>query len=232
MLRPWFSTFSFLFKCCKSAFSHSSGHPRPREVQMQANYVQLCFYQPNVMKMRGGNCLFEDKTTMVLSLGQGAGQPHGAQPRVVEMSARGLLRTQNRAAGTQKRWLGPCWETLASLDPARGAGCPQYPQGYPGHSLFHTLPFPVAKRIRKSVLSPNTLLQTWAQGILVCSRGAVGCSGCYSTTCCHGLSRDHHWVKVLPGTAVLALWSLCTSLCKLSVLIVKFYPHAKNICFG
>lgn len=45
------------------------------------------------MKTRGSNCLFEDKTTMALSLGWGAGQPHGAQPRVVEVSARGLLRT-------------------------------------------------------------------------------------------------------------------------------------------
>lgn len=39
------------------------------------------------------------KTGMVLSPDRGAGQPHGAQPRgVVEMSAGGFLRTQNRVA--------------------------------------------------------------------------------------------------------------------------------------
>lgn len=100
-LRPWFP-----FKCCKSAFSYSTEHLRPREVQMQANYEQLCFYQLNVTKTRGGNCLFEDKIMMVLSPAWGVGQPHGAQPRVVEMSARGLLRTQNRVAGATEVMAG------------------------------------------------------------------------------------------------------------------------------
>lgn len=42
---------------------------------------------------------FRTKTRMVLSPGQGVGQPHITQPRVLEKSARGSLQTQSRAAG-------------------------------------------------------------------------------------------------------------------------------------
>lgn len=121
---------------------------------MQANYVQLCFFQPNVMKMRGGNCLFEDKTTMVLSLGQGAGQPHGAQPRVVEMSARGLLRTQNRAAGTTEGMAGSLLR-----DPGLPGSRPRgwlspIPAGVPGALLISYSAFPCGEEDQKISSQP------------------------------------------------------------------------------
>lgn len=57
--------------------------------------MQLCSHQLNVMKRRGGNCLFEDKDQDGSVTQPRRGTPHG----VVEMPARGLLRTQNQVAG-------------------------------------------------------------------------------------------------------------------------------------
>lgn len=124
------------------------------------------------------------------------------------MSAGGLLWAQIGWLVSQKRWMGLCWESLAALDPVWRVWVSPVPAGGPEHAIFHTPPFPTVKRINKSVLSLHTLLQTWAQAIPFCSRGAVGCLGCYSA-CCDGLRRDDPWVKVSPGTAALALWSVC-----------------------
>lgn len=100
---------------------------------------------------------FRTKTRMILSLGQGVGQPHSTQPRVMEKSARDSLQTRSRAAGATE---GMCGSLLR--DPGCSGshpGCPQYVLGVPGHSVFHTSPFSAMKGIRKSVVSSNILLQ-------------------------------------------------------------------------
>lgn len=106
---------------------------------------------------------FRTKTRMVLSPGQGVGQPHSTQPRVMEDSARGSVQTQSRAAAATEGMDGSLLR-----DPGCSGAHPGGPQcllGGPGHSLFCTSPFSATKGIRKSVLSSNTLLQTWAHGI-------------------------------------------------------------------
>lgn len=102
---------------------------------------------------------FVTKTRMGLSPSQGAGQPHSTQPRVLEKSARGSLQTQSSMAGATEGMDGSLLR-----DPGYSGSCPEG-QGVPSTPLFHTFPFYAKKGIRKSVLSSNTLLQTWVHGI-------------------------------------------------------------------
>lgn len=122
-------------------------------------------------------------------------------------------------------------ETLPALDSnSEGLGIPSTQRGTQGTPYFILSLLLHQRGSENQVLTHNTLLQTWAQGILLCSRGAVGCSMCYSVSR-DGLRRYHHWVKVLPGTSTLPLQTISIPLCKLSVLITKSYPHAKSISF-
>lgn len=198
---------------------------------MQANCVQLYFYQLNSMKKRGGSHLFGDKTTTILSPGRGVGQPQGTQPGVVETSARALPRTQSRVAGATEVMAGSLLR-----DPAcpgsrpEGLSVPSTCRG-PKALLISYSAFPCGEGDQKTSSQPSYATADLGPGNLLLQQRSVGCSGCY-TTCCHGLSRDRHWVTFLPGTAVLALRSICTSPRKLPAFIATSYLQAKNLGFG
>lgn len=67
---------------------------------MQANYVQLCSHQFNVMKTREGQLsLLRQRPGRFCHLAKVCGRCGAAQPRLVEMSAGGLLKGQNWVAG-------------------------------------------------------------------------------------------------------------------------------------
>lgn len=147
-LRSWFSMFLLLFKYCKSAFfiqhciSKANGSPNGSKPHTALLSSAQChenerWYLP---------CLRQRLGWFFLSPGQGVGQP--------EMSARGFLRTQNRVTSATEVMAGSLLRPWLPWMPFWGAGYSQYPQGYPGHSLFHTRPFPASKRVRKSSSGP------------------------------------------------------------------------------
>lgn len=170
-LRPWFSKCPFPFKCCKSAFSQH----QTSEAKRNPNASKLCtalFSSAQWHEARGGNCLSEDKDedgsltwarcgATLLHPARGGGNI--CQRLTEDTKSGGLCHRSDGWVPAERPWLLSC-----------GAGCPLYPQGDPGHSLYCGLLFPAGPGIRKSVLSPNMLLQTWAWGLLFCSSGAVG----------------------------------------------------------
>lgn len=127
---------------------------------MQANYIQLCSHQLNGMKTRDGNCLFWVKEQGGSVYWLRCGQPHSTQQhRVMDNSARCHCRHKAAWLVPQKGWMVPCWETLATLDPVPRVWAS------PGRAGCRGTHYSAMKGIRKSVLSSNTLLQTWAHGI-------------------------------------------------------------------
>jgi len=163
------------FTCCRSASSHSTRHPRSREVQKPANHAQLCSQQLNVMTMRGGNWLFEDTDQdgsatwpkcRAAPQRSAWGRGNVCQKLTEDTKSSGWCHRTDGWVTAERPWV-PWIPPRSWVSPVSA-----------GALLLSYSAFPRGARDQKSVLSPNMLLQTWAQGTLPCSRGAVGCSGC------------------------------------------------------